>query len=66
MTYFDAEATRLSPARRARLLDSLRRQIDFSDSPTHVDLVVIGAGVTGAGIAVDAATRGLDVLLIDA
>ena len=66
MTCFDAEATRLSPARRARLLDSLRRQTDFSDSPTHVDLVVIGAGVTGAGIAVDAATRGLDVLLIDA
>ncbi|MDN6354268.1 MAG: hypothetical protein L0K02_13390, partial [Corynebacterium sp.] len=41
MTYFDAEATRLSPARRARLLDSLRRQIDVSARPTHVDLVVI-------------------------
>src|SRR6201996_6612642 len=28
------------------------------------DIVVIGGGATGAGIAVDAATRGLDVLLL--
>jgi glycerol-3-phosphate dehydrogenase len=31
-----------------------------------VDLVVIGAGITGAGIAFDAATRGLSVVLVDA
>ena len=30
------------------------------------DLLVIGGGVTGAGIALDAAARGLDVTLIDA
>jgi glycerol-3-phosphate dehydrogenase len=30
------------------------------------DLVVIGAGVTGAGAALDAATRGLSVALVDA
>jgi glycerol-3-phosphate dehydrogenase len=29
------------------------------------DVVVIGGGATGAGIAVDAATRGLDVLLLE-
>jgi len=29
------------------------------------DLVVIGGGITGCGIALDAAQRGLDVLLID-
>src|SRR5580658_7325551 len=29
------------------------------------DIVVIGGGATGAGIAVDAATRGLDVLLLE-
>ncbi len=30
-----------------------------------VDLVVIGAGITGAGIALDAASRGLSVVLVD-
>ena len=30
-----------------------------------VDLVVIGAGMTGAGVAVDAAARGLSVVLLD-
>jgi len=34
--------------------------------PTDVDLVVIGLGVTGAGVALDAATRGLSVLAVDA
>src|SRR5271167_4784432 len=29
------------------------------------DMVIIGGGATGAGIAVDAATRGLDVLLLE-
>jgi glycerol-3-phosphate dehydrogenase len=29
------------------------------------DIVVIGGGATGAGVAVDAATRGLDVLLLE-
>ena len=29
------------------------------------DIVIIGGGATGAGIAVDAATRGLDVLLLE-
>ena len=31
-----------------------------------VDLLVIGGGVTGVGVALDAATRGLDVALIEA
>ncbi|MGI9164292.1 MAG: glycerol-3-phosphate dehydrogenase/oxidase [Mycobacterium sp.] len=30
-----------------------------------VDVVVIGAGITGAGIALDAASRGLSVVLVD-
>jgi len=29
------------------------------------DIVIIGGGATGAGVAVDAATRGLDVLLVE-
>jgi glycerol-3-phosphate dehydrogenase len=35
-------------------------------APTEVDLVVIGLGITGAGVALDAATRGLSVLAVDA
>jgi glycerol-3-phosphate dehydrogenase len=34
-------------------------------STTRYDVVVIGAGMTGAGVALDAATRGLRVALID-
>ena len=34
--------------------------------PDQVDLVVVGLGVTGAGVALDAASRGLDVLAVDA
>jgi glycerol-3-phosphate dehydrogenase len=42
---------------RQRSLDAL--------ASTKYDLVVIGAGMTGAGVAVDAASRGLKVALID-
>lgn len=48
--------TSLNAARRLRDLHSVR----------DVDLLVVGAGVTGAGTALDAAARGLDVCLIDA
>ena len=34
--------------------------------PDDVDLVVVGLGITGAGVALDAATRGLSVLAVDA
>ncbi len=34
--------------------------------PTQVDVVVIGLGITGAGVALDAVTRGLSVLAVDA
>jgi glycerol-3-phosphate dehydrogenase len=36
------------------------------ESVDRVDLLVIGLGVTGAGAALDAATRGLSVLAVDA
>src|ERR1044072_6077685 len=35
-------------------------------APAEVDVVVIGLGVTGAGVALDAVTRGLSVLAVDA
>lgn len=38
----------------------------LADAPTQVDLVVIGLGITGAGVALDAVTRGLSVLAVDA
>ncbi len=34
--------------------------------PETVDVVVVGLGVTGAGVALDAASRGLSVLAVDA
>jgi glycerol-3-phosphate dehydrogenase len=37
-----------------------------ADLPAEVDLVVAGLGVTGAGVALDAASRGLTVLAVDA
>ena len=37
----------------------------MTDESVDYDLVVIGAGINGAGIARDAATRGLRVLLLE-
>ena len=48
----------LNAARRERELDQLSHG-------APVDLLVIGAGVTGAGVALDAASRGLSVVLVD-
>ena len=44
----------------------MRIRAGLTDAPDHVDLVVIGLGVTGAGVALDAASRGLSVLAVDA
>jgi len=49
---------------RRRLIESLRPGND--DGHPGWDLVVVGAGITGAGIARDAAMRGLRVLVVDA
>ncbi|GAA1925865.1 glycerol-3-phosphate dehydrogenase/oxidase [Microbacterium aoyamense] len=48
----------LSAARRARELDAL------ADDPS-VDVLVVGGGITGTGIALDAASRGLRTLLVE-
>ncbi|MEE1927406.1 glycerol-3-phosphate dehydrogenase/oxidase [Streptomyces sp. TRM 70351] len=53
-----AEASSLNAARRARDLDDVRRT-------AVVDVLVVGGGVTGTGIALDAASRGLHVLLAE-
>ena len=51
-------ASRLSPQRRAADLARLRRET--------FDVLIVGGGVTGAGAAVDAASRGLSVALVEA
>ena len=48
-------------------LNAQRRRSDLSalgDSPA-VDILVIGGGITGVGIALDAASRGLSVVLVE-
>ncbi len=52
------EATFLTAARRDAELDALA-------SGRKVDLLVVGGGVTGAGVALDAVTRGLSVALLE-
>ncbi|MBT8283702.1 MAG: glycerol-3-phosphate dehydrogenase/oxidase [Muriicola sp.] len=42
-----------------------RQSITREIAKTHFDLVVIGGGITGGGIALDAASRGLKVLLLE-
>lgn len=51
------EEARLNPSGRARALDRLGAET--------FDLVVVGGGVVGCGIAVDAASRGLSVALLE-
>ena len=41
-----------------------QQQLDTIQSTTF-DLIIIGGGVTGAGIVLDAASRGLNVCLIE-
>jgi glycerol-3-phosphate dehydrogenase len=43
-----------------------RIRAGLEGAPVHVDVLVAGLGVTGAGCALDATTRGLSVLAVDA
>ncbi|MGR6924024.1 glycerol-3-phosphate dehydrogenase/oxidase [[Actinomadura] parvosata] len=51
-------AALLGPAQRAEALERMASE--------ELDVVVVGGGVVGAGIALDAVTRGLDVALVEA
>ncbi|PND59150.1 glycerol-3-phosphate dehydrogenase [Mycobacterium sp. ENV421] len=48
-------------------LNAGRRIADLAElgDGAHVDIVVIGGGITGTGIALDAASRGLSVVLVE-
>ncbi|KAG6846501.1 hypothetical protein H0H93_013559, partial [Arthromyces matolae] len=61
-----------TPPSRSEMLDSLRAsgKGDGTKPPTQeeeevFDLLIVGGGATGAGIAVDAASRGLKVALVE-
>ncbi|HET9140635.1 glycerol-3-phosphate dehydrogenase/oxidase [Actinophytocola sp.] len=54
-----ASSTALNAERRARELAELR-------AGATVDVLVVGGGVTGTGVALDAAARGLSVALVEA
>jgi glycerol-3-phosphate dehydrogenase len=43
-----------------------RIRVGLADLPESTDVLVIGLGITGAGVALDAASRGLDVVAVDA
>ena len=49
------------------VLNAARRSADLSavGSGGPIDVIVIGGGITGAGIALDAASRGLSVVLLE-
>ena len=49
-------------------LNAARRALDLAalESRDTVDVLVVGLGVTGAGVALDAASRGLSVIAVDA
>lgn len=51
-------STALNAARRSRELERLGDAL-------HVDVLVIGGGITGAGLALDAASRGLRTVLVE-
>ncbi len=47
-------------------LNSFQRDESIAYTQNHVfDIIIIGGGVTGSGIALDAASRGLEVLLLE-
>ncbi len=52
------ESTQLGPEQRTQIIRQMSEQI--------FDVIVIGGGVTGAGTALDAASRGLTVALLEA
>lgn len=55
--------TRLTAQSRADALDRLRRSVSPGQ---ELDVLIIGGGITGAGIALDAASRGLSTAIVEA
>ncbi len=68
MTRLPPLAPGLPPGAPGARLDAVRRARELAEATDGrvVDLLVVGLGVTGAGVALDAATRGLSVVAVDA
>jgi glycerol-3-phosphate dehydrogenase len=50
------------------MIDALKRSADSKrgeDDDSQFDILVVGGGATGVGVAVDAASRGLRVALVE-
>lgn len=54
-----------SPSSSALTTEQRARSLDAMSGPEGLDLLVVGGGVTGAGIAVDAASRGLRTGIVE-
>ncbi len=54
------------PTRTAARPEPGRIHVGLSGLPETTDVLVIGLGITGAGVALDAASRGLNVVAVDA
>src|SRR5262249_52470906 len=65
ITYGDTIAQRMQPPLGSLNRKQRDRDLEAIDAGETLDLLVIGGGVTGAGIALDAATRGLSVALVE-
>jgi len=61
----DRGPSALSPDARARALGTLSRGPGASGGPHELDVLVVGGGVVGAGVALDAVTRGLSTALLE-
>ena len=53
-----------SPPSRTAMIDALKHSAQ-GEEDTQFDILVVGGGATGAGVAVDAASRGLRVALVE-
>lgn len=58
----DTQSSSPSPALAKNVTEQEQRKLDDEEG---FDLLVIGGGATGAGVAVDAATRGLSIALVE-
>lgn len=56
-----------TPPSRVQMLDSLKASSSKAEDgyPEEFDLLIVGGGATGAGVAADAASRGLKVALVE-
>lgn len=56
-----------TPPPRSQMIDQLKASAkkEGNSYPEEFDLLIVGGGATGAGVAVDAASRGLKVALVE-